>query len=235
MVKVEEEWAIEADLSSANIPLKSMSDKNQTASADKKLLPQLPKKIELKSPSQSTSIQDGQSLAKNKEKKFEQEQQVEKKEEQANKIYKRDLINRLKREQKRLSKVEQKKKNQDTLKKEKIQKILNKRKSEISHTSSGKGSKPHKNHPYLLVLKKQVSRAYTLPDIYLKNDNQQPIFLLKIAPNGTILELKIYKTSHNSALDAIALKALKNAAPFPQPPKEFWGQAFKFVFNPNSM
>ena len=233
-----DEWVIETDISDFAVPFANVKNKMETASTKQKLLPQLPKKFQINQNdgNQELFTEKGEVLNKNKNdakaSKLEQKNLAIKQKKDATKIYKRDLIHRLRREQQRLQKKSKKENLAELKLKKKVDTLLEKRKQELEKIKSNSHElKATQTHPYLALLKDQVSKSYTLPDLYKNSTTDYPIILISITPEGKILNLEIFKTSKNNALDQLALKALQNAAPYPKPPKEFWGQSFKFVFN----
>ena len=238
-----EEWAIEADISGLELP---EGKENKPAKSIKKeddkrrMLPQLPKKFAIKEQQEDSNQTDDKAIPEEKEgdkpdKKTEEELSAAKakQEDDATKLFKEELIKRLKKEQERQEKLAEEKVQEE---KQKIASIIEKRKGELAgQGASHKGGKVTKNHPYIVAVTEKIRRTYSLPGVYRIESGQMPILVIVIGKSGKIEELTLHQSSNNIAMDKLALKTVQDAAPFPKPPKEIWGKPIRFRFDPTPM
>ncbi|NRA44958.1 MAG: TonB family protein [Oligoflexales bacterium] len=238
-----EEWAIEADISGLELP-KGKEHKpaksEQKEKDTRRMLPQLPKKYAVKEKQEQTQNSDDKIIPEEKEgdkpdKKTEEDLAASKAkpEDDATKLFKEELIKRLKKEQERQEKLAQEKEKKE---KQKIDSIIAKRKGELAGESSAhKGSKVTKNHPYIVAVTEKIRRTYSLPGVYRIETGQMPILVIVIGKSGKIEELTLSQSSNNVAMDKLALKTVQDAAPFPRPPREILGKPIRFRFDPSPM
>ena len=238
-----EEWAIEADISGLELPKgkEYKPAKIEKMEEEKRpMLPQLPKKFAIKEQQNDLQGQDDKVIPELKEgekpdKTTEEELKAAKAkpDDEATKLFKEDLIKRLKKEQERQEKLAAEKAKQE---KQKIDSIIEKRKGELAGDSSThKGGKVTKNHPYIIAVTQKIRRTYSLPGVYRIESGQMPILVIVIGKSGKIEELTLYQSSNNLAMDKLALKTVQDAAPFPRPPREIWGKPIQFRFDPTPM
>lgn len=81
--------------------------------------------------------------------------------------------------------------------------------------------------PYMRDLQKRIKAKWEPPK---GNESKRVIVLFKIAKNGELLKIRIFKTSGVFAVDNAALKAVKDTAPFKPLPKEFKGKSIDIQF-----
>lgn len=81
--------------------------------------------------------------------------------------------------------------------------------------------------PYMKDLQKRIKAKWEPPK---GNESKRAIVLFKIAKNGELLKIRIFKTSGVFAVDNAALKAIKDTAPFKPLPKEFKGKSIDIQF-----
>ncbi len=76
---------------------------------------------------------------------------------------------------------------------------------------------------YLELVKLKIEKNKKYPED-AKSNHVEGIVSLKfiISPDGTIKNTEVAKSSRNKILDEAALKALKDASPFPKPPTKFF-------------
>lgn len=206
----------------------------------KEMLPQLPKNFQIKEEDPiGTASKEIESLpiAEKKAditKKLLEEMQAKRDQESQN-IAKKDAINRLLREKKRVKAKEDAKYRKLELQQKKIKSILNQRREETSDALENVAGNIEKIHPYLLLIKKKIRREFALPNIYRYEDNQVPIIFIVINDDGNIRELQIVKSSENVGLDNLVLKSVRDAAPFPHPPREIAKKPFQLRFDPKAI
>lgn len=88
----------------------------------------------------------------------------------------------------------------------------------MSSTGTGGGSSEGvQANPYFQTVKQYVRNYWKIPN-WMKTDGLNVLVMMKIADDGTISEANISQSSGNADFDALALNAVKNAAPFPTPP-----------------
>lgn len=238
-----EEWSIEADITGFEIPKgeeNNPSKSERTEEEKKRMLPQLPKKFAVKDEQEDVQGLEGKSVPEEvdgdqPDKKTDDELAASqaKPEDAATKLFKEELIERLKKEQERQEKLAKEKAEKE---KQKIASMLEKRKGELAGQSDSiKGGKVTKNHPYIVAVTDKIRRTYSLPGVYRIESGQMPILVIVIGKSGKIEELTLYQSSNNVAMDKLALKTVQDAAPFPIPPKEIWGKPIRFRFDPTPM
>ncbi|MFK7823492.1 MAG: TonB family protein [Oligoflexales bacterium] len=238
-----EEWAIEADISGLELPKGKVHEPAKSLKKEEEkrpMLPQLPKKFSIKEQKDEPKGQDDKLIPQLTEgekpvKETEEELEVAKAkpEDDATKLFKEDLMKRLKKEQERQETLAIKKAKQE---KQKIDSIIKQRKGELAGDSTThKGGKVTKNHPYIVAITNKISRTYSLPGVYRIETGQMPILVIIIGKSGKIQELTLHQSSKNLAMDKLALKTVQDAAPFPKPPKEIWGKPIRFRFDPTPM
>jgi len=71
--------------------------------------------------------------------------------------------------------------------------------------------------PYFKTVKEYV-RAYWKVPLWSNFEGLNALVLVKIANDGSIIELGVSQSSGNAKFDDLALSSVKNAAPFPAPP-----------------
>ena len=72
-------------------------------------------------------------------------------------------------------------------------------------------------NPYFHTVKQYVRNYWKIPN-WMKPDGLNVLVVVKIADDGSISEASVSQSSGNTDFDALALNAVKNAAPFPTPP-----------------
>ncbi len=81
-----------------------------------------------------------------------------------------------------------------------------------------------------------VRQHYALPEAYnLKNADLAVIVEVMLNEKGELVKHEIYQSSGDKIFDELALKAVKNAAPLPPPPKDQIGEPIHLQFTPRSM
>lgn len=86
--------------------------------------------------------------------------------------------------------------------------------------------------PYMRELQRHIKAAWTPPK---GNESKRVVLLFKIAKDGKLLYVKVFKSSGVIAADQAAIKAVEMAAPFKPLPKEFQGKSvdIQFTFDYN--
>lgn len=85
---------------------------------------------------------------------------------------------------------------------------------------------------YNRALKDWVQKHYIVPEIYISAEEQSKVVVeIVLDSKGEIQTLELIKSSTNTAFDQLALTIIKNAAPFPKPPKELVGQRIHYRFD----
>jgi TolA protein len=88
----------------------------------------------------------------------------------------------------------------------------------MNSTGSGGGSSEAvQANPYFHTVKQYVRNYWKIPN-WMKTDGLNVLVMMKIADDGNISEADISQSSGNPDFDALALNAVRNAAPFPTPP-----------------
>jgi len=84
-------------------------------------------------------------------------------------------------------------------------------------TGGGESTEAVQANPYFHTIKQYVRNYWKIPN-WMKPDGLNALVVVKIADDGNISEASISQSSGNADFDALALNAVKNAAPFPTPP-----------------
>jgi TonB family protein len=71
---------------------------------------------------------------------------------------------------------------------------------------------------YVDILKSYIKKYWALPNWFYA-EGLNAIISMSLTDSGAIKEIKLYKSSGNDYFDNYAIKAIKDAAPFPTPPK----------------
>lgn len=109
---------------------------------------------------------------------------------------------------------------------------LLKRKEELKNLAKGY-SLVGMNTGYGGVLKKWISRRYTLPDIYnYKDSNIRATVQVILDLSGNIQNINLIESSLNPVFDNLVLKTIQDASPFPSPPPDWVGKVISFPFEP---
>lgn len=90
-----------------------------------------------------------------------------------------------------------------------------------ANVSSNTGNKELSNEElfkYIDVLKTYIKKYWSMPN-WFYTEGLSTIISLNLKEDGGINDTKIYKSSGNDYFDTCAIKAIKDAAPFPSPPK----------------
>ncbi len=88
----------------------------------------------------------------------------------------------------------------------------------MNSTGSGGGSSESvQANPYFHTVKQYVRNYWKIPN-WMKTEGLNVLVMMKIADDGNISEADISQSSGNPDFDALALNAVRNAAPFPTPP-----------------
>jgi TonB family protein len=78
-----------------------------------------------------------------------------------------------------------------------------------------------------------MREAYSMPDAYnIRGQKMEVILHARLAQNGSLVKSEIAQPSGNDVFDNYALKALRDAAPFPEDCKEVAGETITFRFRP---
>jgi protein TonB len=78
-------------------------------------------------------------------------------------------------------------------------------------------------HSYLDMVRLKIERYKKYPDVArVKNIEGRVVVRFIITPDGGVREVKVTQCSRNQALDLAALRAVKDAAPFPKPPRRLF-------------
>ena len=81
------------------------------------------------------------------------------------------------------------------------------------------------------ILKIWIEKHYTLPEVYrLDIQGRKALFDLILDSNGGIQKIKLVRSSNNQVFDRLALKALEDSAPFPDPPAELVGRLIQIQY-----
>lgn len=86
--------------------------------------------------------------------------------------------------------------------------------------------------PYMRELQKNIKANWTPPK---GNESKRVVLLFKIAKDGRLLSVKVFKSSGMFSADEAAIKAVNITAPFKPLPKEFKGKSvdIQFTFDYN--
>ncbi len=239
-----DEWTIEAEVA---LPFDLMPA-NKTAIPDSKpeeqpevpsnLLPQLPKKFAIKESEpfedDGDTVPDEQAKDEKKEAEQEKNPPVKADPEEANKLAMQEALKRL-----ALEKLRDESKDKKDLKSPekdmwtKVKEDLNGLNGSIG-SSGGDGSNGNSDQ-YRNQLRLAIRRNYHLPDAYnLKNAELQVVIAIEVNAKGDLINSKIEKASGDQVFDELALNALRNSAPLPEPPKEQLGQTIYLQFSPKT-
>ncbi|MCB9228872.1 MAG: TonB family protein [Deltaproteobacteria bacterium] len=229
------EFAIEAGLVMEELPILNHTKDPEIPEAmdpkqAKKMLPQLPKRVQIRDSANSTEegafdpSETAKQASEDTQKKMVTTKAAESltQDQEAAEYYKDEIFKRLEKElrrQQHKEKKEEKKRKKDA----KItRQLLSKRKQELKERSSANAE-----HPYVRELQQSINARYIPPAIYQNPAYGQTVILLQIGRNGAIESLRMIHSSNNVALDRFAEKSLNDMSPFPSPPRELWGQAFQ--------
>lgn len=236
------------DLDAMAVPraAENTAKEDQEALSDPKMLPQLPKRFEIKEPEEKKVAaidpereEKKESKDANAEKNKAGEEEAKKKEKELIEISKKNAFERLMKEQERLRKKEGKKAQEEAKKaKEEIKELLNNRKKEIAELSKGGittiGGDPNLNqHPYVGVLRVWIKKHYNLPEIYAQQfaGKPDPIVEIVLSSEGGLAKIDLIQSSSDPVLDQLAIKTIEDSAPFPTPPLDFVGKIIHVPFN----
>ncbi|MFH0727540.1 MAG: energy transducer TonB [Pseudomonadota bacterium] len=87
----------------------------------------------------------------------------------------------------------------------------------------GGGSDFSSSRTYFEIVKLKIEKNKKYPEEAKKNHMEGTVSLkFIITPDGTIRNTEVAKSSRHPMLDDAAIKALKDAAPFPKPPERFF-------------
>ena len=79
------------------------------------------------------------------------------------------------------------------------------------------------SNDYFEMVRLKIERHKKYPDsARARHIEGQTVIGFVIAPDGHVSSLKVVRSSKNSALDNAALNAVKEASPFPRPPKHLF-------------
>ena len=243
IVNLEESIAVDADfmtdisLSSPQENALPNAKKSDDVAVPSNLLPQLPKKFEVeeqqKTEEKSLSDQKEQTIADEADKKREtvvDKIESQKTQDDPNKVSKEDLLKRLAVERlKQQNKVDKQMKAQkDALAKLK-EELLAQDSSKNSSLGGATSVGAIRAKNYADLLRAAVKRNLYLPKSF-EYDRAQLVTQLSVVINarGELVDVRLSKSSGNTAYDQAAIAALQNSVPLPQPPTEFVGQAITF-------
>lgn len=243
-----EEWSMDADLVTDlkfSAPSQTALPNAQVApeaTVPSQLLPQLPKKFEVKQAEKSD-----ESVAEDKvepdpkteaEKKQAQAPVTVPKEdvEEKNRITMDDALKRLAVERLR----QEQKDKQVAMKAPKVDELarlkeeLAQRPEDLNSGVKGSGSKAGQDR-YRGMLQKAVGRHYALPEAYnMKNASLRVVVAIVVNDRGELISCTIHQSSGDKLFDNLAYKAVKDAAPLPRPPDGQAGEAIYLHFTPKS-
>jgi TonB family protein len=112
---------------------------------------------------------------------------------------------------------------------------LNTMQNKKGPTAGSAGAKGRAN-VYMAKVKKAVQANYAVPEAYnLRNASLQVTLMVAISERGDLLNLDVEESSGDATFDDMALEAIRNSAPLPQPPKELVGEPFRLVFTPKTL
>ncbi|MBI2603065.1 MAG: TonB C-terminal domain-containing protein [Deltaproteobacteria bacterium] len=215
--RMDTEMVIEADL----IPLPPSSQEKDVAAP--RMLPQVPKKfqLDLSEKKEELALEEAK-----KETKPSEEQ--EKKDETLRKV----SMDRLMKEIARL-------KAKDTAEKGKIPRLSKTLKERKEQLAGGQMkailSIGDTENGYTSVLRNWILRYYTLPEIFgLKDADIKAVVRLVLNREGTIQNIRLERSSTNTLFDELAMKTVRDAAPFPHPPQEWVGKVILLPFEPKA-
>jgi len=83
--------------------------------------------------------------------------------------------------------------------------------------TGGSGTETVQANPYFHTVKQYVRNYWKVPN-WMKPEGLNVIVVVAIEDDGSISEVGISQSSGNADFDALALSAVKSAAPFPTPP-----------------
>lgn len=252
----EPEWVFETELisdivSRTNSTLDPRNPKKvlpEDKGTKQPLLPQLPKKFAIKdkeifregtaTEAQAPSPDAEGEVAKKSAKPEKKDPKINKHklDKEATKLYKKDLMARLLKEQKRQEMVEHKKRLKEESKRQnkvaQLRKKIEANAQQDSNTSA---------LAYIAILEKYIKNNYSIPAIYNIDQAQVLWISLVFDARGHLTQSKISKSSNNLAFDRFALGLIEQAAPnlpkiLPKPmPKELVGREIRIRFNTKHM
>ncbi len=242
VIDMEESIAVDVDF--MNFPTMSApqetalpnAKKSDEAAVPANLLPQLPKKFEVEEQNKAEEkpfVEEkdpkaDDSLAKKLVTAPEQTP-VPKTKEDPNKVTKEDLMKRLAVERlKQENKVDQQMKAQkDALAKLKEELAAKNADANSGAGASGVGAIRARN--YGDMLHAAVKRNLYLPKTF-EYDQARLVAMLSVVINskGELVDVKVSRSSGNSAYDQAVVAAVQNSVPLPQPPAEIAGQVVTF-------
>jgi periplasmic protein TonB len=207
---------------------KNSKDKQELV-VDPKSLPQLPNKFTIKEDQQKDVMSLVDKKVKKKPKIKKTKSLAPKLDKKTIKLTKEEAFKRL------LKELAHKKKKHKKKAKPRIRLSdkLRKRSKKLSRTISGiELSGTTINSGYAQTLKAWVMKYYILPEAYdYSNIKQDAKLLVVLSAQGGIKSIKLLQSSANSYFDKIAMRILKQAAPFPPPPKDWVDKKITFPFS----
>jgi len=235
-----QEWEIEASLISEDT-LSSSKDsalpdakEAEEAKVAKNILPQLPKKFAIKEKSSPEGVGDGEVVKKDDKPKEKSTDTLETKNkpDEANKIAKKEALERLAKERLRLEKKFAKK-NQaiksSSLARLKQQKDLE---NKLSSGALGLGKAENK---YIGKLKIGIGRCYDIPSAYnFANADIQTKIGIVVSKKGELIKSRIVRPSGDLAFDNVVYKAIQDCVSLPIPPSSLANKEIHLNFNPKS-
>lgn len=95
----------------------------------------------------------------------------------------------------------------------------------------GSGSGPFRK--CLAIMRTMVKNSYAMPDAYdIRGGSLEVTLDVVLAENGNVMRADVARSSGNAVFDGYALKALRDASPFPEDCKEMAGQNVQLRFRP---
>lgn len=184
------------------------------------MLPQLPKKFQVVEPAKEDplALEVADETSKHD---LQKKKMLE--------LSKAEALKRLKREQIRRKKLEtMARKSQKEI--DAMTKSLAKKKESLAGSRDTIVSDATKT--YRSILRRWVESRYELPTVYQNLANMETVVELKLSAAGDIVKMEVLKPSAHKGFDALALKTLKESAPFPKPPVALVGAPIRYRFNP---
>lgn len=243
-----DEWSMDADLVTDlkfSAPSQTALPNAQVApeaAVPSQLLPQLPKKFEVKQaekaddPTEEKAEPDPKTAAEEKQAAQPVATQTKEDLDEKNRISMDDALKRLAVERLR----QEQKDKQVAMKAPKVDELarlkeeLAQRPEDLNSGVKGAGSKAGQDR-YRGLLQKAVGRHYSLPEAYnMKNAGLRVVIAIVVNDRGELVSCSIHQSSGDKLFDNLAYKAVKDAAPLPRPPEGQAGETIFMHFTPKS-
>jgi TonB family protein len=237
-----DEWIIDADLVTdldlGGVKQDQLPDaKKAEEAAVAKMLPQIPKNFtiqDLPKPQEET-VPDAQVKEQPKPEVKKEEPPPEtlpKPEDATNSLAMKDALKRLAMEKLRREQ-EKTVKETEAPKDEALAKLRSELDAKGIGGGLGGGAGKAKLSKCAALIEKALRRAYALPDAYnFTNSDLRVGLTIVLAENGAVMSLKVAQASGDNVFDELAMRVLREAAPYPTECKEAAGRDITVNFSP---